>query len=142
MTLLWDFDCGSFDNFQSYKSRQINPDEGWMKYTIFLIREFQSYQSRLRIIRSIGLWNVRFNRINPDSSIPTRNYALIDLASLIGFQSYQSKQINPNRSIPTPKDFYFPNKPNEKFQSYQSRQINLDRSIPTKEWVFRKFSYN
>ena len=78
---------------------------------------FQSYQSK---------------QINPDKE-ETVDY-------LTGKDRFN--RINPNRSIPTPKDFYFPNKPNEKFQSYQSRQINLDRSIPTKEWVFRKFSYN
>ena len=88
-----------------------------------------------------------FNRINPNSSIPTNDDILVEVPSLTEFQSYQSKQINPdmgtdaplcssvqrfnrinpNRSIPTTGHGEKTAQYEHMFQSYQSKQINPDK---------------
>ena len=99
---MWNFDCGSFDNFQSYQSRQINPDQ-----FIFVLTAIPTRTS--------------FNRINPNSSIPTTETGYCVVKLFDEFQSYQSKQINPDfkTSISTLSTLPCFNR------------INSDRSIPT-----------
>ena len=110
--------------FQSYQSRQINPDP----------------LSPVILVESV----MCFNRINPNRSIPTITtydpYALKIL-----FQSYQSKQINPDEfgrlwlpfsrgvsivSIQTDQSRIFCDEQKYRealeLQSYQSKQINPD----------------
>ena len=119
--------------FQSYQSRQINPDP----------------LSPVILVESV----MCFNRINPNRSIPTITtydpYALKIL-----FQSYQSKQINPDEfgrlwlpfsrgvsivSIQTDQSRIFCDEQKYRealeLQSYQSRQINPDDST---ESIHRK----
>ena len=90
--------------FQSYQSRQINPD-----------------QKKMRRWK----WPVNsFNRINPDRSIPTStwgdNSTETNSVSIVSIQTDQSRLCK--IQTPTEKDF--------KFQSYQSRQINPDVDCP------------
>ena len=71
-----------------------------------------SYPTRQAIV------GIRFNRINPNRSIPTIHQMYMHVLEH-GFQSYQSRQINPdivNKFYPAHLRFAF--------QSYQSRQIN------------------
>ena len=133
---MWDFDCGSFDNFQSYKSRQINPD---------LLRIKSHYISK----RS-------FNRINSDRSIPTGTGTIPKCRNWICFN-----RINPSRLIPTsdtnlkykvqkwcfnrinqtdqsrPDEISERNPGISEFQSYQSRQIIPDDI----SWLYRPSSW-
>ena len=112
--------------FQSYQSRQFNPD-------------FRS------ALRSEAQTMPCFNRINPDRSIPTKPQKWSELPSQ-KFQSYQSKQLNPDGgngtvcecrctnvsivSIQTDqsrRDTDSNSAADEaEFQSYQSKQINPD----------------
>ena len=64
------------DVFQSYQSRQINPDDNATFAAIIAAAEFQSYQSRqinpdMNQTLMIGTLQSCFNRINPNRSIPT-----------------------------------------------------------------------
>ena len=91
-----------FDEFQSYQSKQINPDEqkhAWetryhSRVSIVSIQTDQSRPSRG------SAWLLpptpSFNRINPNRSIPT-SLAPRMRQQEIPFQSYQSKQINPDQ---------------------------------------------
>ena len=88
--------------FQSYQSKQINPD--------------------LFIRHNIDSTDMGFNRINPNRSIPTGGDANVAEALGDEFQSYQSKQINPDKPVDDSKIEY----QYERFQSYQSKQINPD----------------
>ena len=102
---MWDFDCGSFDNFQSYQSRQINPDDfrreqkrqenplvsivsiqtdqSRRQQTIDIMAKgkevsivsIQTDQSRLTGNPRLRDRGSRFNRINPDRSIPTWEFS-------------------------------------------------------------------
>ena len=92
---------GLFTRFQSYQSKQINPDEMMWVLNGLKRLSFQSYQSKQINPDFIEAQTVTanpfksFNRINPNRSIPTSN--IMDLDTLIKkFQSYQSKQINPD----------------------------------------------
>ena len=121
-------ECTARLMFQSYQSRQINPD---MVFTIpkikLLVHTFQSYQSRqINPDPPIACrWHgtcAGFNRINPDRSIPTRKRvgkrryqpSAVSIVSIQTDQSRRSKKpmrkemnlrsfnrINPDRSIPT-----------------------------------------
>ena len=88
--------------FQSYQSKQINPDILTGKMVKDCGKRFQSYQSR---------------QINPDRWAQGRIYP-----AFIEFQSYQFRQINPDQfifvltAIPTRTSF---------------NRINPNRSIPT-----------
>ena len=102
MTLLWDFDCGSFDNFQSYQSIQINhdviPQRMWNSADVVSIVSIQTDQSRPfrgRISDKLRdlFQSYQSRQINPDTAIGQFLYAVQK-----GFN-----RINPNRSIPTPK---------------------------------------
>ena len=64
----------------------------------------------------------RFNRINPNRSIPTTRSRSGKAYWNHSFQSYQSKQINPDDDIVTTPTFV----PGKGFN-----RINQDRSIPT-----------
>ena len=125
---MWDFDCGSFDNFQSYQSRQINPDEGWMKYTIFLIREFQSYQSKQikpdkwNTVEFLVNWYVSIVSIQTDQSRP------LAVANSIR-HSLSFNRINSDRSIPTSTNTTWQIRHRCRFN-----RINPDRSTPTGHW--------
>ena len=72
--------------FQSYQSKQINPDEN------SLVENLNSLCG--------------FNRINPNRSIPTPKDFYFPNKPNEKFQSYQSRQINLDRSIPT-KEWVF-----------------------------------
>ena len=65
---------------------------------------------------------VRFNRINPNISIPTAARLNWPCISINAFQSYQSKQFNPDY-----KDFANQHMKTEK----GFNRINPNRSIPT-----------
>ena len=117
--------------FQSYQSKQINPDlvqrlpKEWRLYMVSIVSiqtdqsrpvrnlpdlqntdSFQSYQSKqinpdlLEICRICKI-QTRFNRINPDRSIPTCSPIIVG-KMLLMFQSYQFRQINPDN-----KNFLF-----------------------------------
>ena len=73
----WGYDC--YYLFQSYQSRQINPD-------------FWS------ALRSEAQTMPCFNRINSDRSIPTKGL-LNCIKKSVKFQSYQSRQINPDPDL-------------------------------------------
>ena len=149
--------------FQSYQSRQINPDYNNIRprctEDFVSIVSIQTDQSRRVRLLMASFLTRRFNRINPDRSIPTCSSKL-EASDLLGFQSYQSRQINPDtsaaaswirhslsfnrinpdRSIPTSDEswgfncYYL-------FQSYQSRQINSDLSCrECRESTFSSFN--
>ena len=89
--------------FQSYQSKQINPDHFDEKEVNEInevsIVSIQTDQSRRFIIHTVlCLGCTGFNRINPNRSIPTWIIRIYS-ASLAMFQSYQSKQINPDLSL-------------------------------------------
>ena len=111
--------------FQSYQSKQINPDFYDDKVVIANYILFQSYQFRqinpdLAGSTSPPRLYTCFNRINPDRSIPTKYREALAFIQA-QFQSYQSKQINPDII-----GLKFPDLLPAEFQSYQSRQINPD----------------
>ena len=77
----------------------------------------------------------RFNRINPNRSIPTTRSRSGKAYWNHSFQSYQSKQINPDDDIVTTPTFvpgkgfnldYMSASDEQEFQSYQSKQIYPD----------------
>ena len=112
--------------FQSYQSRQINPDGYITADEISLRNKFQSYQSKqinpdnwYHQLIFEATW--RFNRINPNRSIPT----MLGLY-LMDMKLKCFNRINPNRSIPTVLDALREKKLGKGFQSYQSKQINPD----------------
>ena len=88
--------------FQSYQSKQINPD---------------IISADISVAES---WS--FNRINPNRSIPTWKTYPKRKEALRAFQSYQSRQINPDMIIEHGRRMMFIT-----FQSYQSKQINPDK---------------
>ena len=103
--------------FQSYQSKQINPDLISLETSLYCPVTFQSYQSK---------------QINPDPKI---GLSVGTNASL--FQSYQSKQINP--------DFTYDS--STETLSVSFNRINPNRSIPTHEsqwinqiWKIRRFN--
>ena len=71
---------GFEDGFQSYQSKQINPDADEKAENAVLKQKFQSYQSKqinpdyAHYIDEYSLM-YGFNRINPNRSIPTRTKA-------------------------------------------------------------------
>ena len=89
--------------FQSYQSKQFNPDAEDTIYIVSLIFLFQSYQSRQinpdATPVGVSLTGLpRFNRINLDRSVPNlADENWLDVA-MSRFQSYQSKQINPDKN--------------------------------------------
>ena len=87
--------------FQSYQSKQINPDK-------------KKIGPKLTGIRC-------FNRINPNRSIPTCIQTGVGMTYQDSFN-----RINPNRSIPTLQKNANKKLKVEEFQSYQSKQINPD----------------
>ena len=116
--------------FQSYQSKQINPDLRKSSRGMSLRMKFQSYQSKqinpdivyLRTDRGCRIACGGFNRINPNRSIPTATTQSHENVSKYAFQSYQSKQINPDLDygwLIIAAIFFM-------FQSYQSKQINPD----------------
>ena len=111
--------------FQSYQSRQINPDDGYFDMSpinkLVSIVSIQTDQSRHSAV-SGNMWINKltcFNRINPDRSIPTF-YARCWAERFVSFN-----RINPDRSIPT----FYARCRAERFVSFN--RINPDRSIPT-----------
>ena len=72
----------------------------------------------------------RFNRINPNRSIPTWFNSPTAPIYLYGFN-----RINPNRSIPTiVASFEVQNPKKHRFQSHQSKQINPDTKYLV--WIY------
>ena len=150
--------------FQSNKSRQINPNMSRQIQTASVTTRFKRINSDSSIPTSAceawKVWyNVGFNRINPNRSIPTIRKHIASagqgevsivsiqtdqsrrlritrkVAVAFAFQSYQSKQINPDPVLDALRD-----KKLGKFQSYQSRQINPDKDILTDALCgFQKF---
>ena len=110
--------------FQSYQSRQINPDVAIDKLNNLIsavsIVSIQTDQSLPvhHVIITIGKFN--FNRINLDRSIPTRvlrNWPISSFrVSIVSIQTDQSRQRN---------GFL------ENFRITSFNRIYLDRSIPT-----------
>ena len=141
------------NEFQSYQSKQINPDFGFLNAQLDCGKDkFQSYQSKQinpdQVYTEWGWYDLpRFNRINPNRSIPTSENSYSDTnntsrVSIVSIQTDQSRpvlvripdglselsfnRINPNRSIPTRDLGCFATRLIAKFQSYQSKQINPD----------------
>ena len=98
----WNHSSQYLDEFQSYQSKQINPDENIATLKEHADEEvsivsIQTDQSRLvKESSAHGLVQGRFNRINPNRSIPTWGNLILHRWLLLLFQSYQSKQINPD----------------------------------------------
>ena len=111
--------------FQSYQSKQINPDPVTIFAAMAAVQLFQSYQSKQ--INPDQIWidfekisTSRFNRINPNRLIPTWKQECGRSIWRMAFQSYQSKQINPDYVESVLLACL------DCFQSYQSKQINPD----------------
>ena len=85
--------------FQSYQSKQINPDPVLDALRDKKLGKFQSYQSRqinpdwVEVTFSAMSRN-SFNRINPNRSIPTWSFPNGFATLKWAFQSYQFRQIN------------------------------------------------
>ena len=111
--------------FQSYQSRQINPDIakiGHRNYAVVVsIVSIKTDQSRLQMCRTLneGVGEVSIVSIQTDQSRPGKTSLIKEFCAR--FQSYQSKQINPDQSVEDKSKIL--SKP---FQSYQFRQINPD----------------
>ena len=113
--------------FQSYQSKQINPDMTIEEGVIFIqkrvsIVSIQTDQSRLIGGRLLTVLICSFNRINPNRSIPTVQMFNSSHRISRGFN-----RINPNRSIPTNKRIEC-----TWTRSHSFNRINPNRSIPTK----------
>ena len=112
--------------FQSYQSKQINPDSKKLQNQVLSAKGFQSYQSKqINPDKMMALTvplseTCGFNRINPNRSIPIMDIPVGEFKQET-FQSYQSKQINPDLYLDKPYLDY-----DSKFQSYQSKQIKPD----------------
>ena len=87
--------------FQSYQSKQINPDENSLVENLNSLCGFNRINPNRSILTQEedwkkDRWYQGFNRINPNRSIPT-SIDTINIETLFDkFQSYQSKQINPD----------------------------------------------
>ena len=149
-TIYPDFIDRLVEQFQSYQSKQINPDASWIRlnstdsYSCFnRINPNRSIPTRLRLARHEKHYTVSIVSIQTDQSRPDAYGAMGATINLS--QSYQSRQINPdansNRSIPWPKGVSIVS-----IQTNQSRQrngfsgsfhttsfnrINPNKSIPT-----------
>ena len=145
----------ALNGFQSYQSRQINPDMvnlwwcfPFKQVSIVSIHTDQSRRLNFRICFRL---NFSFNRINPNRSIPTIVASFeVQNPKKHRFQSHQSKQINPdtkylvwiyllvscfnrinpNRSIPTFKTYLW-----FSYRNWSFNRINPNRSIPTPDKV-------
>ena len=101
--------------FQSYQSKQINPDMFGLDIQGIETELFQSYQSK---------------QINPDARFKKHDTTLHRRVSIVSIQTDQSRQyINLSLHIH-----------GVMFQSYQSKQINPD-AIMAKSTYIRVFSF-
>ena len=91
--------------FQSYQSKQINPDNG---YSVVMVQWLKR----------------RFNRINPNRSIPIRLIRCSEIqCSRVSIVSIQTDQSRRKQVLPSTSQICM-------FQSYQSKQINPDCKSP------------
>ena len=100
-TIYPDFIDRLVEQFQSYQSKQINPDASWIRlnstdsYSCFnRINPNRSIPTRLRLARHEKHYTVSIVSIQTDQSRPDA-YGVMG-ATINLFQSYQSRQINPD----------------------------------------------
>ena len=91
------------DMFQSYQSKQINPDS--------------KIQEKLGLPAKVSIVSIQTDQSRLEKLLKEKYKAEL-------FQSYQSKQINPDTELRTKARCAW-----ALFQSYQSKQINPDKTM-------------
>ena len=121
--------------FQSYQSKQINPDlwrcccsPSWFKHVSIV--SIQTDQSRLYWCCRFHAWTERVSIVSIQTD-QSRQDKCLDAAEIcMRFQSYQSKQINPDQI----------NQFDKNILDSGFNRINPNRSIPTKSVYVRAYS--